>query len=1182
MAHGPTLSANRGGEIPVGSEIRDSVSRLDVLYANQFEGESFDRNLLEETEENFYRGAPPQWLNFHISEQAKSDDTGAPFIKRDGYDTLVDQILKNQERKHPGISTVKLFHQPGCGGTTLAMQVLWDLRKTFRCAVLTGSSSDITEVAKEVVCLFTAGSGDHQNTVLLLLNDEPNSVSPSLEENIMMEMAELKVVPNMPVAILLSCVRKDLGQVFIRDVVLRDFLSDTEKQKFAEKKEELSRKYSDKHEQFHGFNIMQTNFSQDYIKQACAVFSTVRKDRKPLKTQLAALLSLLNAYVPGSYLLESQCLDLWKCQNSIHRDLLLEERMKPFSHLIITFQQDKTQCGKKVRMAHPMIAQCCTELMAEVGLTRSETARNLLTCLCKDEVPPFLLGFVKDMLTKRKPKENNGAKMKEDLGRFSRLILDIQKKEDKSKCVSVLKMASKTFVQNPFFPQALARFYYIELKDYKLAEMWAKTAKQRDPHNSFVADTLGQVYKNHLMNMGFSPNPADVLQLAKKAIEAFKHEEQLAENDMKEDGNTNVSRVFNARGMFGYLQVCNCVFDQLVSQKETWEGVLTKNVSMASVLESLGGNELLRFNDLIRSLRPEVEKRCAFYEKYLTYSKVDRENDDPAYIDRDVSECFRKYVRVSKHVAQNGAGFIQKLQQNLADTSAGVPSCLEREYNESELKEITTGWEEIFLQSFCESLTALRQQIPLSPSDAPELHLVTLLLCWPSDSEDKGVFDLRQLIQCMQRSYEHAYKKYFKSRYLRPLFFIGKGRDLSRIVHRKVLQSDWSDETIFQDPMVQERLLQVEGVVKNYRVFATVGGKDIEVDANQRKSLWKPRQVSFYLGFTIRGPVAFCIKTKSSEKGISEHDISKPDTSPGTDAARGPSGRLKFGALCGKMDSTDLTKLHPEVSRADEVHTYSLQSEAGKYECSVSALRWVCKERVSFQYQFRSWQEHMKRPQCIDYMPAGPLLDITVTDGEIEEVHLPHCICMDQKSTLSDAFAVLHVDARGVVVESVPEVTTSHIKFLQPIFLPRGVMVQKKPGVPVYCDVLIYKTKKEFLTLDVYLVPRDPAIKQEVEQNQSSRGSIIIQKPGPDKVLQTGDHLSLSTDRADAIVRPRMQDLRCDSSRSFEVFIRNADSDFTLRLEREQNTIWTCTVHRGDYQNQSTDLAHGKKRHNFK
>ncbi|KAI3375681.1 hypothetical protein L3Q82_003989 [Scortum barcoo] len=639
----------------MGSEIRDCFSLLNVLYANQFEGESFKPELLEQTEINFYRGAPPEWLNFHISDQAESDGTGTPFIKRDGYDTLVEQIL--QKRKRPGTSAIKLFHQPGCGGTTLAMKVLWDLRKNFRCAVLTGSTSDtniIKNIAKEVVDLFTAGSRGNQNTVLLLLNDE--QILENLQDSIRMELAKQNIVAHIPVVILLSCVRID--RVLQSDhVVLQEKLSDSEKQKFNEKKEELSRRYREKCKKFHGFNIMQTDFSPDYVKQACTIFSIVRKKNKPRKTQLAAFLSLLNAYVPGSYLLEYQCLDFFKHEDYMHGGLSLEDRMKPFNDLIVIFQQDK-RFEKKVCMAHPMIAQHCIELMDQGRVSRSDTARNFLTCFCGDEVPPFLLGFVKDMLTSRKPKpketgkDDNPTDSTEIIGdteRFSRLILDIQKMEGEAYSASVLKVATKTFAQNPFFPQALARFCYIELKDYNQAEMWAKGAKERDPQNSFVADTLGQVHKNHLKSIKHSAKSRDILQLAQKAIEAFKHEEQLAENekdtDMKEDGMTKVSHVFNNRGMFGYLQVCNLVYDLLVRQNETWRDVLTKCVSMDSVLESLGDNKVFRFNGLINSLRDEVRKKCAFFDKYLTYSKPEGKKDDPSYIFRDTSDCYRKYVR---------------------------------------------------------------------------------------------------------------------------------------------------------------------------------------------------------------------------------------------------------------------------------------------------------------------------------------------------------------------------------------------------------------------------------------------------------------------------------------------------------------------------------------------------------
>uniref|UniRef100_A0A3B5AGE6 Uncharacterized protein n=1 Tax=Stegastes partitus TaxID=144197 RepID=A0A3B5AGE6_9TELE len=756
------------------------------------------------------------------------------------------------------------------------MQVLWDLRKTFRCAVLTDSTSDITNVAEQVVRLFTAGSRDNQNTVLLLLNEE--QILESLQEIIMMKLAEQKINTRMPVVTLLSCVRKDV--VLQNDqVILREELSHTEQQRFNEKAEELRGRYGDKYEQFHAFRIMQTNFSRELIKQACTVFRTVKRANRPRRTQLAAFLSLLNAYVPGSYLLESQCLAFLK-----HEDRSLEDQMEPFSDLIITFQEDK-RSDKKVCMVHPVLAQQCTELMAEAGVTRSDTARNFLNYFCRNEVPSFLLAFIKDMLTKREVTNEE----RED--KFSRLILDIQNTEHKVQSASVLKVASKKFDQNPFFPQALARFCYIELKDYNQAEMWAKRAKERCPQNSFVADTLGQVHKNQLKNQMSTATAREILQLAKKAIDAFKHEEQLAEEEIEENvkktGRAKSLPVSNTRGQFGYLQVCNILYDLLVGQNEAWKGVLTKNQPMHSVLNSLGDNKLYRFNHLINSLRDEVERKCDFFDQYLVYSKLNVERDDPDYISKDTTDCYMKYVAHStpSHIESSCAQLIQKLEQSLTDKGhVEVLSHLVREYTESELQDVTTRWGEN--SSSTDSGTAavdfmlagFRQKMPLSKKDAPELYMVALLLYWP-DSEDSCLFDLSQMIRQMRSSYEHVYKKYLGSRYLHPLFFIGKGQGLNRIVQREVLEelfldqseetSNWSDnwrkENLFKNASVQAHLLRVKGVVRNYRVHALVGGKEIEVDANVRNSLWRPRPVFFYLGFTIRGPVAFGIQSTTGK-----------------------------------------------------------------------------------------------------------------------------------------------------------------------------------------------------------------------------------------------------------------------------------------------------------------------------
>ncbi|KAF3839499.1 hypothetical protein F7725_018216 [Dissostichus mawsoni] len=96
-------------------------------------------------------------------------------------------------------------------------------------------------------------------------------------------------------------------------------------------------------------------------------------------------------------------------------------------------------------------------------------------------------------------------------------------------------------------------------------------------------------------------------------------------------------------------------------------------------------------------------------------------------------------------------------------------------------------------------------------------------------------------------------------------------------------------------------------------------------------------------------------------------------------------------------DSSGWNKLEPEVNSTDEDEpsTYSLKSEAGNFECSVSGLRWVCQEKVSFKYQFCSSEEPMKRMEMMKYMPAGPLIDITVISGKLFEVYLPHWICIE-------------------------------------------------------------------------------------------------------------------------------------------------------------------------------------------
>ncbi|XP_068591178.1 uncharacterized protein [Cebidichthys violaceus] len=297
--------------------------------------------------------------------------------------------------------------------------------------------------------------------------------------------------------------------------------------------------------------------------------------------------------------------------------------------------------------------------------------------------------------------------------------------------------------------------------------------------------------------------------------------------------------------------------------------------------------------------------------------------------------------------------------------------------------------------------------------------------------------------------------------------------------------------------------------------------------------------------------------------------------------SKGPSGSLELEG-CGSIikDSSDWTKLEPEVNStgADEAPTYSLQSEAGHFECSVSGLRWICKGKVRFKYQFSSVEEHMERINSMQYMAAGPLMNITVLAGKLDEVHLPHWICIEDNPAILDRFAVLHIDDCGDHVEKVSEVTLSHVKLCEPVFSLKMVILRLLGlSVEIYCNVLIYKTNKTFLTLDLYLIPQDPGLQQELDKRNDSYGYRVIRKPHPEKSLKMNDSFILTTDLDGAEIYPEKLMLRNENPNFFEVFIENPDKKFELQLtkENERQPVWTCAVRKDEYQS----IVHSQGEH---
>uniref|UniRef100_A0A4W5N6R4 Uncharacterized protein n=1 Tax=Hucho hucho TaxID=62062 RepID=A0A4W5N6R4_9TELE len=763
------------------------------------------------------------------------------------------------------------------------MHILWDLRKELRCAVLVDPSSDKKDMGKQVQ-KDPLSDTRTINTVLLLQDNE--HLRDHLQDFLIREITEQKISAKFPVVIILQCIRSaciiDNEEDESRteaDLLLKSSLSDKEKASFVSKEKLIQRHHRDEMGKLHGFNVMQHNFNEEYMRKTfCSeegkeITKYLQQNKVSRNTKLFAFLALVNSYVPGSYLLQSQCEAFLSHQDLFGVNLSFEKRMQPFSDLIVTFSRRGGE-DKRVRIAHPVLAHKC----------------------------PSLLLFFKDMLTKRETTSKG-----QDI--FSRLILDMEKPEGIPECANVLKTASETFKHDPFYPQSLARFFYIRMSDFTRAEIWAEKAKERVPTNSFIADTLGQVHKNHLYKhvngkSGKKSGTRDILFWAEKAIKAFKQEEELAEresvNHMDGDSPTKMYHTFNNRGIFGYLQVANIVYESLTNLNPKWKKILTQEISVKHLSILFEDRKLMKYQTFITSLRVAVERKFyRFFESYLTYSEPRNWKDQTPYFQQDIVDCFCKYTSAPSPKEDIP---LKMLKEKMASTFPGLSS-LSQNARESDLSKITELWKIINkenpddVNTACNYILAniLQTNGPVaSPEPAtlpqlrailqkfmeeentklwtPEFYLLVLLLFWPEEAREGDVtndIDLNKYAECMKQAFDNKYKKYLQSRELVPLFYLGKGAGLKRLVHKssidnicahlKKMKSRTLNKTRgsgeIRDTCIQDQLLRVNGVVRVHKAFARMADKEIEICPQKQASVWKDGNISFYLGFNISGPI---------------------------------------------------------------------------------------------------------------------------------------------------------------------------------------------------------------------------------------------------------------------------------------------------------------------------------------
>ncbi|NWI94517.1 SAM9L protein, partial [Pitta sordida] len=660
----------------------DSMPALEILCENECKDTAIEKDkekflyFLKEKEEEFYRGGKVSWWNFYFSSENYTSD----FIRRDSYEKLKELIMSssNTDNESP-VKIINLYHHPGCGGTTLSMHILWDFRKQFRCAVLKNKPNDI---GTQVTTLLTCGGNDNTGylPVLLLVDDfEEQENVDVLQKEIQTAVIEKNLWHGKPVVIILNCMRSQNPDEsstinLLNSVSLKYVLSDKEQRAFDQKLEDIEKIHSNP-DNFYSFMIMKKNFDPQYIEKLVKnTLYNLDTASKPAK--LVCYLALLNSYVRAATISVSLCEEfLGKNSQDIgfSKDKLIE-RMGICSNILISAQVDELTRYKGLRIIHPLIAShCLTELKLCHDLTKSAITLQLLkedlfykTSLKKNK----LIRDIETLLLTRQRKEHGD----ESDTSFSPLIEAIHKEEKRGVVENVLEQASMRFEQNGYICQALARFY-IKVKKFDSALDWAKAAKERAQHNSYITDTLGQVFKSELRDWveykeksaALTPGKLEyLLQLAKNASQAFQESQRQAENAVNEQYLQHQKpkgkfQMYNTAGYQGEIESGLYVIEVLwhvpfFSKKDLQcRKNMAKYLSGNTVLGVENSNtdsEMFKvleyYSSFLHDLRPRLKRAFDFFEDYFVFFKAQTREKEivEAKLYGKVQECFTKYKEI--------------------------------------------------------------------------------------------------------------------------------------------------------------------------------------------------------------------------------------------------------------------------------------------------------------------------------------------------------------------------------------------------------------------------------------------------------------------------------------------------------------------------------------------------------
>ena len=909
------LPSSSGSYVTIKPSVLHRLEDLEVLCANQCENsdiledaEALERHRLK-TEEMFYRGGKADWWNFYFSDHVLHRN------KQKQLNNEVNFELERLSTDRNHVHTVKMFHEPGSGGTTTAMQTLWDFRKKYRCAIVRKISKD---TASQILQLHSHNDSNPRPLLLLLDNaDEEHATDLKIELEVKSKRMTL-ADPDMPklTCVFLECARCTMGKG--KHTTLKQEWEAEEIEWFEETNRRLEETHSETNgihpKQLISFNIMRKNFDPEYIK--AKVKEVIGDIDSPKEKTLLKYVALINAYEVGFDPLPTAAFDLLMNDGPIrprgrYKTLpFWETQLSQAMRILINVMSNETAgYSRSLRMASPLLSKhVLTELRKQDGVEQS-LSDVVLELFSENYVfsqisqsKKALTDIVKIMLVRRERLSDGSPN-----GFVAPLIQTIYDDESPEKASIVIEQGYQ-LIEDAFIAQQIARLH-IQGQNWQKAVEYAKLSTDQISNNSYLWDTYGRVYllqvEHELENIkkGVARNRNDgvgrVVEIAMQGIDKFQKGQNVNQMEPRfnETGYINEIKLtmklldyLNKTGVFGdeehmrkflvddSVMPAGAVFlkdfngqDYFTKLKKMHSDVLQtivylddKNLQISrtmfddrsqNYLEQLGILKMKFYNYFVK---PAAKDLARLSDNERCELRRCRLYGYESYALGNIFECTKEDLLKMKKLVEENINNPSCMNAEDLRIFISVNLVLSVRFQHDDSQKLYDS----LAQYSCE-LYDQRRKLPLMYLEA---YLFYVMFNWPRNSVRQTRLQedsLPQWKKAFFRKYPKA-KDVNKSNRDRPktIFFLANGKGMKSIFCCKRNQMGGE---FWRDPKVLQKLQRFTGILVDDGCYVLLGhDKDergtIKIQTSfpmiRHEHMWN-KMVYFVIGFLWNGPKAF-------------------------------------------------------------------------------------------------------------------------------------------------------------------------------------------------------------------------------------------------------------------------------------------------------------------------------------